>query len=73
MYSSNHLQFNCDMLSKWIKDSENISISAKEKSARNMYRKRFAWEMTACVLFMAQETELVQCIKVRRKQGFCVS
>ena len=38
-----------------------------------MDRKRVAWGMTRCVLFLAQDTELLQFIKVRIKQGFLVS
>ena len=61
------------MLSNCIKDSENIAISEKEKFTKNMDRKRVAREMTRCVLFPDQDNELVQHIKVHRKQGFCLS
>ena len=58
------------MLSKWIKDSENISRSAKEKFSKNIDRKRVAQENSRCVIFRAQETELVQRSKVWYERVF---
>ena len=73
MYFSNHLQFNKGILSKWIKDSKNTTRAAKEMFSKNMDRKIVAQEMTHCVIFPDQETELVQHIKLRRNRGFHVS
>ena len=67
------MYFNQGRLSKWIKDIKNISRSAKEKFSKNVDRKRVAREMTHCVIFLVQDTELVQPIKVWLKQGFFVS
>ena len=73
MYSSNHLKFGQVILSNWIKDSENIARSAKEKFSKNIYRKRVTWDIDCWVIFPLQETDLVQRIKIQHKRGFHVS
>ena len=73
MYSSNHLKFNQDILNKWTKDRKNMARSAKEKFSKNIDRKRISREMTRLVIFPAQETDFLQRIIVRCKQGLCVS
>ena len=50
-----------------------MAILANKKFSKNMDRKIFSRETTHCVIFLAQETELVQHIKVRHKKCFCVS